>query len=360
MMTPRDRVLTALDHRQPDRVPFSWGFGPTPEMARTLECALETEGISWPTLRVATEDILSLYPAYTGPALPTLTDIWGVGRRTVAYGRGTYEEVAECPLADATSSATLADYPWPDPAAYDDDGLPAAIARADPRGLLARRLPGGNPFEVYCAMTGLETAMMNLLAEPELVVAALERITGFFEARLRRMLSVAGKHVDVIFLADDLGSQNGLLFSRATYRAILQPFHRRLAETARTLAPRVRIMFHSDGAVFDIIPDLLDAGIEVLEAVQTDAAGMDPRALKTAFGARLSFHGAISVQRLLPNGTPAEVEDECRRLVEILGAAGGYIAAPAHAIQDGTPPENVLAMLRGVLGRLPFPGGAEV
>jgi uroporphyrinogen decarboxylase len=132
---------------------------------------------------------------------------------------------------------------------------------------------------------------------------------------------------------------------------MLQPYHRRLAGVVHELAPEARVMFHSDGAVFDVLPDLIDAGIDVLEAVQTDAAGMDPHRLKQTFGSRIGFHGGISVQALLPRADAETVEAECRRLVDVFGRGGGYVAAPSHAIQVGTPPENVLAMLRGVLGR---------
>jgi uroporphyrinogen decarboxylase len=113
-------------------------------------------------------------------------------------------------------------------------------------------------------------------------------------------------------------------------------------------------MYHSDGAVFDILDDLIDAGIDVLEAVQIDAAGMEPKRLKRAFGDRLSFHGGISVQNLLVDEGAETVFDRCRALIATLGAGGGYIAAPTHAIQVGTPPENVLAMLRAVLGDADF------
>ena len=138
--------------------------------------------------------------------------------------------------------------------------------------------------------------------------------------------------------------------SRETYRAVLQPFHRRLVDAVRQGAPQAYCLFHSDGAVFDVVPDLLDAGIDVLEAVQTDAAGMDPARLKRAYGARLSFQGAISVQHLLPHGDTERVMRECRGMVTILGAGGGYVAAPSHAIQVGSPPANIMAMLSAVLG----------
>lgn len=179
---------------------------------------------------------------------------------------------------------------------------------------------------------------------------ALEHITGFLDARLQRTLAAAPDGIDLVFFADDLGTQQGLLMSRESYRTVLQPFHRRLTDTVHRLAPGAHCLLHSDGAVFDVIPDLLDAGLDTLEAVQTDAAGMEPERLKRAYGDRLSFQGAISVQHLLPHGNQETVRAECLHLMEVLGKDGGYIAAPAHAIQVGTPPENVITMLRTVLG----------
>ena len=348
--TARSRVLTALAHQSPARVPFSWGFGPTEEMAAVLTAYCRTLGVDWARLRVAVEDIRRVDPRYLGPALPPDVDIWGIRRKLTAYGAGHYDEISVYPLAGIDDPDAMADYPWPDPNCYAYATLREEMRNANPARGWAIKITAGNPFETYCWMTGLEDACVNLLIAPALVAAALDHITDFFATRLARALEVAGDLIDIVFMADDLGGQQGLLCSRAVYREIIQPCHRRLIETTRQLAPHVRVMFHSDGAVFEIIPDLLDAGIDVLEAVQTDAALMDPAALKTTYGERLSFHGAISVQQLLPLGTPETVATTCRELVRILGAHGGYIAAPAHAIQVGTPPENVLAMLRAVLG----------
>jgi uroporphyrinogen decarboxylase len=181
-------------------------------------------------------------------------------------------------------------------------------------------------------------------------VRGLEYVTSFYESRLRRALTVAGHAVDVVFFFDDLGGQHGPLLSPGMYRDIIKPFHRRLFALARELAPQAYVMMHSDGSVADLLEDLIDAGVNVLEAVQVECAGMDPVSLKHRFGDRLSFHGAISVQQLLPGADADTVKRECRRLVETLGAGGGYIAAPSHAIQLGTPVANVLAMLQAVLG----------
>jgi uroporphyrinogen decarboxylase len=350
MMTPRERVLTALAHRQPDRVPFSWGFGPTPEMTETLRRDLAGRGFDWDALRAETEDIVRVFPAYIGPPLEGDPHhaIWGIRVKPVEYGGGAYEEFTGFPLAGIEDPRSLDNHQWPDPDWYDYNGLRAFIERANPARERAVLVLAGNPFELYSWMTGLEEAIVNLKCNADLVKAALDHITAFLEERTRRILESAGDRIDIVFLADDLGGQTGLLMARQTYRAVLQPFHRRLTGCVRRHAPHARCMFHTDGAVFDIIPDLLDAGVDVLEAVQTDATGMDPARLKAAYGERLSFHGGISVQRLLPHHDEATVERECHRLAAILGEGGGYVAAPSHAIQAGTPPANVLAMLRAL------------
>jgi len=361
-MTPRERVRAALAHQQPERVPFSWGFGPTPEMTAALKEYLAQRAMDWPTLRTLTEDVLIISPAYIGPQLPPQVDIWGIERKPQAYGPGSYDEIAVYPLAEASSPADVEAYPWPDPEAYDYAPLREETLAADPQGLKARKLSHsvcGNIFEIYCWMTGLEKSLTNVLLNPEVVRAALERITRFFEHKLRRSLAQCADLVDILYFADDLGTQRGLLMSRRTYREVLGPYHQRLFRLARALAPHAAVMMHSDGSVFDILPELMDAGLEVLEAVQVDAEGMAPQRLKAAYGQRLCFYGGISVQSVSPRGSAETVMSECQRLVEILGRGGGYITAPTHAIQVGTPPENVLAMLRAVLGEEDYEAALE-
>lgn len=345
--TPHERVLAGLAHQATAQIPFSWGFGPTGEMAAVLQQYYAGQGLEWGTLRRETDDLVRPSPK---PLVAPTGNIWGIRTKRTDYGTGSYNEFCDFPLAGVTEPAALDAYPWPDPANYDDAGFPELLAAVNPGHYRAVMVPGGNPFEIYCWLAGLEEAMVNLALAPEAVERALDHITSFFEERLRRVLTAAGDSIDLVFLADDLGSQSGLLLSNDMYRAILQPCHRRLTETIHRTAPHVKAAFHSDGAVFDVIPHLIDAGIDVLEAVQVDAAGMDPARLKREFGRDLCFHGGISVQQLLPHSDPATVERECQRLVGIFGEDGGYIAAPTHAVQVGTPPENVDAMLRA-LGR---------
>jgi uroporphyrinogen decarboxylase len=351
--TPRQRVRAALAHEAPERVPFAWNFGPTPEMTQVMTSYFEERGIDWSTLRPIVDDIRQFRPDYIGPELPPNTDIWGVVRKSQSYGTGSYDEIAHYPLAGVEDPAVVASYRWPDPGVYDYEHLRDKVLGADPEGYGARKLSipvCGNPFEIYCWMTGLEEALTNLLLNPDVVHAAMAEITAFFSATLERSLAEVADLMDILYFADDLGGQQNLLISTRTYRRVLKPYHARLFQLGKRLAPQASVMFHSDGAVFDMIPELMDAGIDVLEAVQTDAAGMAPERLKAAYGDALAFHGGIPVQSLLPHGDAATVAQGCRHLVQVLGEGGGYVAAPTHAVQVGTPPETVVAMLRAVLG----------
>jgi fructan beta-fructosidase len=353
-LTPRERIQLALRHLPAERVPFSWGLGPTPEMKAVMDSYLKERGLSWSMLFSTVEDSVRITSRYIGPALPESTDLWGIVRKPVSYGSGIYDEVEVYPLAEVHSIAQVEAYPWPSPEWFADDKVRENLVKADPVGCLAGKLwidVCGNPLEIYTWMTGHERTYLNLVEQRDVFWSAMDRITSYFEARLRRCLPQVADRIDLCYFADDLGGQKGLLLSPQLYREMIMPFHRRLFRLAKELAPHASIMFHTDGSVFDLLPDLLEAGIEVLEAVQVDAAKMDPRALKDRYGKNLAFHGGISVQMLLPYADADEVEKECRRLVEVFGQGGGYVAAPTHCIQVGTPPENVLAMLRGVLGQ---------
>jgi uroporphyrinogen decarboxylase len=353
-MTSRERVLTALDHRTPDRTPFAWGFGLTAPMAEVFTAWLAERGIDWLKLRDAVGDTLVIEPPFVGSAMkpdqPAHVNIWGIETCSASYGAGSYEEFVGHPLAGIEDPKELDGIAWPSADWFDYSNLPEQI-KGTTKAVHLSVGSSGNLFEIYTWMTGMEEAMINLVVNPQLVQAALDRICSYFEAKFERCAAVLNGTIDLMHFADDLGGQQGLLLWRAMYRDIMQPFHQRLISHAKKLAPHAKAMFHSDGAVFEIIPDLIDAGVEVLEAVQTDAAGMEPERLKEAYGDRMCFHGGIPVQSLLPRGDVDTVRSECRRLCDVLGNNGGYIAAPSHAIQVGTPPENVWAMLETVVGK---------
>lgn len=348
-MNSRDRVLTSLRHIEPDRVPFGWGFGPTEEMTVTLNEYYASKGINFSALKSAVSDIVTLSPDFVNPECGK-KNFWGINVVQAGYEGGNYNEFCNFPLAGIETPEQIRKYTWPDPELFNYDTFTGKIENANPGRTKAVLCYGGNPFEIYCWLTGLEDALVNLLVNPEVVRAALDCISGFFEKQLRYMLKASGRSIDLILFADDLGSQTGLLLSVDAYRSVIQPYHRRLTGCVKELAPHVHSLFHSDGAVFDVLPALIESGFDVLEAVQIETSGMAPERLKDIYGSSLCFHGAISVQGLLPHASPEEVRCQCKNLISILGKNGGYIAAPSHAIQIGTPPGNVEAMLAAVLG----------
>lgn len=348
-LSSRERVIMALAHREPDRIPFSWSFGPQPPARRALDEYLRPYGLDYPQLYAATSDIRRFDPGYAGPTQPNGGDwgYWGWTVRNVSYGEGSYEEFDYQPLASAECVADIEKHAWPDPELFAYDKLTHQIRASDPEHRYFRILWGGNPLEILSWLMGLEKMMMTLAEEPAMIHAGLDRITEILETILRRSAEAAPGQFDAVYLCDDLGGQQGPLISRATYREHIMPYHRRLCDLSHRHA-RFTI-HHSDGSVSALLDDLIEAGVDCLEAVQVECRDMQPELLKKRFGDRLSFQGAVSVQQVLPRLSEEEVRSEVRRIKGILGEGGGYICAPSHAIQAGTPPENVIAMVEEAL-----------
>ena len=343
-LTPRERVRLALEHRQTDRVPMSLICAGINRPAwEALDAYLHTERqIDVDTYLAGFLDILPVGPKYIGPALAPGMDIWGVHRAPLSYGADSYEEIDHYPLAAITEISELDRYPWPQTDWFDYTVIPRQIAAAHAGGYATWAVGCGNIFESSWYMRGFEQLFVDLLDAPELAHALFARVTDFCCAHYREILTAARGEIELAFTADDIGGQQGLLMAYAMWREFLQPYHTRLNAVIHEYGTRV--IYHSDGAVMEAVPGLLDMGIDVLQALQFDAAGMDPALLKSQYGSRLCFEGGVSVQHTLPFGTPEEVRAEVRHLIDTLGAGGGYILGPAHCIQAGTPPENIVAM----------------
>ncbi len=341
MVTSRERVLDALNHRTPDRTPFSWGLGIQPPAKAALSAHLRPLGLGVDELRRRTGDLLEVFPPFLRE--DDGRSIWGYTVKSVSYGAGSYNEFDYQPLAEAETPADVAAQAWPDAAGMDCESYLADFRRRDPDHERAWMIRGGNPLEIFQWMTGLEKSLMLMAVAPETCHAAMRRITDFFVATSTRTLAASEGQIDVVFCADDLGTQTGPMISRNMYRELVMPYHREIFAAVHEHGPKV--MYHSDGSCFALLEDLLEAGIDCLEAVQIECRDMEAEKLKAAFGERLAFRGAVSVQQVLPRQDPAEVREEVARLKRILGEGGGYICAPSHAIQAGTPPENIVAMV---------------
>ena len=353
-LTGRERVQLALAHRTTDRIPIALVCaGINPPAMRELDAYLRRErSVSAEQWLLPLVDIAQVDPAYIGPPLPPRADIWGVERREVSYGPGSYDEISRYPLAGVATIADLRGHGWPDPAWFDYAGLPARIAEARAARDRAIMVWNGNIFETSWYMRGLEQMLVDVMVDEELAWAIMERVTDFFVAYFDRVLAAAPGGIDLIFTADDIGDQRGLLMPKDRWQRLIVPHHARLNRTIHSHGAKV--IYHTDGSIMDAVDGLIGMGIDVLQALQFSADNMDPLRLKAGFGDRLCFAGGVSVQTTLPFGTVEDVRREVENRIRVLGAAGGYILGPSHYIQAGTPPANIAALFDTAREYYPF------
>ncbi len=375
-MTSRQRVLTTLDHQQPDRVPIVIGVsnatGIKMKPYRRLKAVTGIEApdsylYGWPELGTALVDEATLqrlhsdvrgvwdrFPQETfrcnlaRPEHADYIDDWGSGAMEIEPGEwfpGVH------PLAQAETLQAIEAYPWPD---MDDPDrvahvreAAAALAREDRYAILATPWLLF-PLERAFAMQGMDRFLRNLALHPDFATALLEKITALCKTLMVHFLDALGDNVDLIKIGDDLGMQETLLMSPRMYRRLVKPFHADYIAFIKEHT-RAKVFFHTDGDVFDLLDDLVEIGVDVLNPVQTSAGRMANLAeLKKRHGQNLCFCGGIDTQRILPFGTPDDVRQEVRRVIEYLGPGGGYMLGAVHTIMDDVPPENILAMVDAV------------
>ena len=377
MLTSRERVLCALNHEEPDRVPIFFGTsGATTMLAPAYEKLKAYLGITrqttvfWRGLQYVLMDEEALAwsgsdgrPMLPGPApAPLARDIsadayvdgWGClwERRLGAI----YYEVVDSPIYTATIE-DLDTYPWPDlahPSRFV--GLREQAKAIQDGGYAVVMMSGVSPFEQAYVLRGVENWLLDLAANPDFALALMRKITDLQKASVIKLLEACGDYTDVLITGDDLGTQTATLISPKMYRRMIKPFHVELMSeiTSRTKA---KVFYHSDGNIYPLIGDLIEIGVDLLNPVQVNAGDMGNTArLKREFGDRLSFCGAIDTGWVLPYGTPDDVRAEVRRRIKDLGPGGGYILASVHCIQPDVPLENVIAMLdeAKVAGRYPL------
>ena len=382
MISPRERVSTALEHVKPDRTPVD--FLAVPEIWAALierrATQIREDGTfayydpSWEQVlrefqvdcRVISYDQFCDPPASAmlpdasidwygalGRSTPNrmwrqvtpdgqIYDIWGRHFKVVDNPVGAYEELASFPLRAAESVTELQGYNWPEPDWWDFSGVTDLLNQLDFGQEFHIRYRIGSVFEVAWQLRGMEAFLFDLARDPRLPMYIMERLTDIYVEITQRFLSAAGERVDMVYFYDDVATQNSLMISKQMWKKYIRPHHARLIEVSNKFDKKV--MYHCDGAIFPLIPDLIDLGIDVLNPVQADAKGMDPGKLKAAFGDNLCFHGGIDIIETLPKGTPEEVQKEVKTRIEQLGSNGGYVMASSHHIQADTPIENVQAM----------------
>ena len=251
------------------------------------------------------------------------------------------------PLANA-DLRDLDRFPWPDP---DDPGWFRGLleeARKIQRGCeyaLVLSLPVGFGHQSQF-LRGYDQWLVDCALDPAFAGRLMDHVIEIHMQIAANMLAELGNLVDVVLYADDMGFQDRPILSPGMFRRLIKPRQKRFLEyiKARTAA---KVLYHTCGSIYSLIPDFIEAGVDVLNPVQTTATQMDPAQLKREFGRDLAFWGAVDTQRLLPQASPAEVEARVRQLVETLGSDGGYVVSAANNIQADTPAENILAMAAG-------------
>jgi uroporphyrinogen decarboxylase len=353
-MTSRERVFLALDHREPDRVPVD--YWATSEITGRL---LKHFDFSTPEQLLAHLDVDFRYidgPRYIGPepivrADGSVEDHWGVPRVRVRVGAGenagAYQEAVNFPLADAKSVDEVRDYPkWPSPDWFDYMPVREQVAAARATGkvvvFMGDRLNRCAQLKPAMYLRGVEQILLDLVEEPEIAEHIFGRIAEFYLEYARRTFEAGGGGIDIFMTGDDFGMQTGLLISPEMWRRFLGPGFKAFVDLGKRYG--MKVAHHSCGSIKPIIPDLIDAGLDILNPIQPEAHDMAGADLKRLFGDRLSFHGSISIQRTLPFGTPEQVREEVRERFASLGSGGGFIFCTAHNIQADTPIGNVAAL----------------
>jgi uroporphyrinogen decarboxylase len=250
---------------------------------------------------------------------------------------GCFEEI--------TDPARVADFDWPDPVPFISEAECRAAVAAVPSDYVVMGVVWSAHFQDACAAFGMETALMNMIAEPEVFRAVIDRITAFYLKANERFYRATQGRLDAVLIGNDFGSQQGLMLSRDLIREFVFPGTRALVEQAK--AHGLKVMHHSCGAIRELIPDLTAMGVDAIHPIQALAAGMDAEGLAREFRGQASFCGGVDAQNLLVNGTPDAVRRRVRELKALFPT--GLVLSPSHeAILPDIPPANVQALFEAV------------
>jgi uroporphyrinogen decarboxylase len=341
-MTSRERVLTALGHEQPDRTPRDFWAEPPTWKRLFAHVGHEDKDKLLDSLGVDVRHLEAPAPAERAIGGGTFQNFWGERFIYQPTPWGPLREDAKGALAGAESFDELEAFDWPTPDCIDRSQLKVQCRRYEDHALL---YGFADIWQRPALVRGWEEMFVDMAERPEWVHFLCRKFTDFYLEDYTRAGEITDGRIDLYLVISDLGSQHGPLISLAMFRRFVAPYVKEMIERIHGLGGRA--MYHSCGMVRPFIPDLIELGVDVLDPIQPTGPEMRPEGLKRDFGDRLSFHGGMDMQDLLPHATPAQVEAEAQRYCEVAGAGGGYILGPAHLFQPDVPPDNILAVYRG-------------
>jgi uroporphyrinogen decarboxylase len=368
-MKPRERLLTALRHQEPDRVPIDLGGNSTGievEAYNRLKDLIGFKGETKTFVRdhvEVDEPILERFGVdtrYVRVGAPrgyvmkveednSYLDIWGT--RWKKPPSSYYWDMVEYPIKEPALDA-LKEYRWPDPKDPGrTDGLRARAKTLFEKTDYAIVLDaaGFGVFETGWMLRGVENFLMDMAAEPKFAEAVMQGVADYLIAMYNRVLAEVGEYLQVLMVGDDLGTQHGPMISPEAYRKLVKPAQKRVWQFIKSRT-KAYLFLHSCGSVRKFIPDWIELGLDILNPVQVAARDMDPKELKREFGRDLTFWGGgCDTQRVLTFGTPADVEEEVRKRISQFAPGGGFVFNQIHNIQPQVPPENIVRMFETVL-----------
>lgn len=340
-MTSRERVLAALAYQKPDRTPCDFWAEPPAWRRLLAQAGHQDRDRFLDDLGVDIRHLDAPHPPELELAGGVLQNYWGERYQFLPTPWGPLREDVRGALAEARSLDELVAFPWPSPDCLDRSRLREQCQRNETRALL---YGFGDVWQRPALVRGWEEFFVDLAERPDWVHFLCRKFTDFYLEDYTRAMEITGGRIDLFLLLSDVGSQRGPLISQGMFEQFVAPYLKEMIDHIHRLGARV--VYHSCGSIASFIPALIRLGVDVLDPIQPCAPGMQPEALHEAFGGRLTFHGGIDMQHLLPNGTPEQVAAEARRYCEVLGQKGGYILGPAHLFQPDVPIENILALYR--------------
>lgn len=365
-LSSRKRVALAIHHQEPDRVPISLGgsanhltenlyrllkqhfkfedngrrtlvgFYSTPDYTPLLECL----GTDMRFLHLRPVKSFIMNPV--APNFKPFVDEWGLRHELLS---GFYNLGGE-PLGYLETIADIEKYAWPDP--YLPERVEGLKAEADQLyhfteySLVGHRPVYGNAWEMARFLLGMEKALFMTAKDRALFEAFFDKLSDVLDGFYEVFLNEVGPYIQIVEMAEDLGTNNGPMINPKFYREVMWSYHRRTIERIKKKAPHVKVMLHCDGAIRRFIPDLIEAGFDILNPIESHLIGMEPAGLKKDFGMDLVFMGGVDLKNVLTKGTRSDIQKEIRTRIEEMGKGGGYILAPSHNFTNDVPLENLL------------------
>jgi len=348
-MNNKERVLKTLNHEQTDRVPFFyWGVPEFTEKMMNHYGFKDRDEL----LDFLDVDFRWVEPAYIGPKMIQGTngdaikhDIWGVGYKQAGHGDLKYWDSFHYPLQGITDPAVLEDYPWPTVDLFDFSVLDGQLNKyANYATMTAPGYSSPGLFRIIQRLLGREDFLDVMMYHPKFFNLLVEKVSGFYYEFITKFFEVAGNRVDFLRIADDFGGQEGLIVSQDIWQDMVRPVFEKYFELPNSLG--THLYMHSCGGVRKLLPEFISVGADVLDPIQTRAAGMSPDGLKKDFGKMITFCGALDEELLLRRATPARVKEGVKELLDVMAPGGGFILGPSHKLKVETPVENVAAMYK--------------